>query len=448
MSGRAAVILAAVVGASPAAVRAAGPGQKGVSLTLWNENVNLTQLAASLADAAADGVDHVGVNVWWFQADIHATTIAPDFTRYSAGDASVAAVIDAVHDAGMAVMLKPLVDLSADPGHWRGQIVGGPTWFDGPGGYGDFIGHFADMAEAGGAEVFCVGTELTATAGQEADWRGLIADVRGRYSGELTYAANQGGSSVTAATIGWWDALDYFGIDAYYPLTGLADPTPAELAAAWAGRADQIGAWRDAIAPDKPVLFTEVGYRSWDGTNRAPYSCAEKGDANVDEAEQADCYEALFGEVWEVADWLEGVYWWNWEVDPSPTWEADNWYPLQGKPAEDVLAKYYAPHPGDANRDAAVDVLDLARLANNFGATGATWRDADFNGDGVVDVLDLAAIANNFGYDGRGGAGGRGTQVPEPALPGLLLSGAGGLLRRRSRQRARPRKSGRSMFFA
>ena len=109
---------AALAGLTPAA---AGAGRKGVSLTLWDETVNLGQLSASLDNLAAIGGDEVGVNVWWFQDDINSTTIAPDFGLYSASDASVEAVIDAVHARGMQVMLKPLVDM-------RTSSTTSPTW--------------------------------------------------------------------------------------------------------------------------------------------------------------------------------------------------------------------------------------------------------------------------------------------------------------------------------
>ncbi|MHC4715865.1 MAG: glycoside hydrolase family 113 [Planctomycetota bacterium] len=404
---------------------ASGAGRRGMSLTLWNQTVNLAQLGQSLDNLAGMGVDHVAVNVWWFQDDIYSKSIAPDFTRYSASDDSVRAAIDQIHAHGMKAMLKPLVDLSDDPFHWRGQIVGGSDWFGGTKGYGDFINHFADLAEDKGVDLFCVGTELVATVAQEADWRSLIAGVRSRYSGELTYAANHGGAfGVTAAAINWWDELDYFGLDAYYPLTHKFDPTLVELQDAWAMQADEIEAWRSGIDPSKSVLFTEVGYRSWDGANRAPYDGSYKGDTNVDEAEQAECYEALFSELWEKRDWLEGLYLWNWEVDPDPTWEADNWYTPQGKPAEAVLDKYYDPIPGDANYDGKVGIADLGALADSYGlTTGANWMKGDFNLDGQVGIADLAALADNYGKSSGG--------VPEPATLALLAIVGAALIRRR-----------------
>ena len=296
---------------------------KGVSLPLWNENVNLADLRQSLADMVTAGVTYVAVNVFWFQENINSTVIAADFSLYSAADATVELVIDEIHAQGMAVMLKPLVNLSDDSEHWRGEIVGSETWFTGTDGYGDLINHFADMAEAKGAELLCVGTELVATASEDARWRTVIAGARARFSGELTYAANHGGEgAATQAAITWWDALDYAGIDAYYPLTDEDDPTVTQLRAAWAAHAQTIETWRTAldVGDRKPILFTEIGYRSWDGANKNPTEMSSKDDTNVDQGEQADCYTATFEELWGKKGWLRGLYWWNWEVDPTPTW--------------------------------------------------------------------------------------------------------------------------------
>jgi len=86
-----------------------------------------------------------------------------------------------------------------------------------------------------------------------------------------------------------------------------------------------------------------------------------------------------------------------------------------------------APTGGDANRDGLVDVLDLAALANNFGASPATWEQGDFGGDGLVDVLDLAVLANHFGE------GPSPPMAPEPSAAWLLLLAAGARRRRRRR---------------
>ncbi len=90
-------------------------------------------------------------------------------------------------------------------------------------------------------------------------------------------------------------------------------------------------------------------------------------------------------------------------------------------------------HKGDADLNDEVDVLDLAKLANNFGRKddGVNWVSADFDLNGEVDVLDLAAIANAFGWKVTGGEGG--APVPEPITLAVLALGAAMVIRRRRR---------------
>ena len=80
---------------------------------------------------------------------------------------------------------------------------------------------YAELAEAQQAEQFCVATELSGTIRREAEWRAVIDAVREAYSGPLVYASNHGVES----SVAWWDALDYIGVDAYYPLTSSTDWT-------------------------------------------------------------------------------------------------------------------------------------------------------------------------------------------------------------------------------
>ena len=90
--------------------------------------------------------------------------------------------------------------------------------------------------------------------------------------------------------------------------------------------------------------------------------------------------------------------------------------------------EYRNPIPGDANRDGAVNVFDLAALAVHYATTGPqAWVDGDFNMDRTVNVFDLAALASNYGVGTTGGS----ASVPEPAAMTLLLVAAAFLPRRR-----------------
>jgi hypothetical protein len=84
-------------------------------------------------------------------------------------------------------------------------------------------------------------------------------------------------------------------------------------------------------------------------------------------------------------------------------------------------------HPGDANNDGYVDVVDLGILAKNYDTVGsAVWSMGDFNNDSAVDVVDLGILAKNYDW-----VAGVPVGTPEPATLSLLAVGAVAMVRRR-----------------
>ena len=296
----------------------------------------------SLSSLAATGANWLSLIVFGYQDTIDSTTITYT-TKRTDTDSDLAHVIKGAHQLGLRVMLKPHVDLLKDPAHWRGQIgqdfrseAQWSLWFAS---YRDFIEHYAALAQRHGVEQFAVGTELSATAGREADWRTVIASVRKIYDGPLTYAANHGGEEME---IRWWDAVDYIGVDAYYRLADRDNPTAGELEAAWRSRIASL----DELASswNKPILFTEIGYRSINGATRRPSDWQR--EAPLDLQEQADAYQAVFETVYN-QPWFAGLFWWVWSTDPARGGPADDGYSPYGKPAEAILRSWYAsPRPG------------------------------------------------------------------------------------------------------
>ena len=63
----------------------------------------------------------------------------------------------------------------------------------------------------------------------------------------------------------------------------------------------------------------------------------------ADQQEQANCYQALFSQLWGKEPWFQGTYWWNWEdvPDPGPDYATD--YTPQDKLAEGVMSSYLFP---------------------------------------------------------------------------------------------------------
>ncbi len=320
------------------------PLQQGVSYTPWGNDLASPATYAAFQSAVsrmqAAGVQWVAINVFEFQDALASTAIGPRLDLWSTPAASVDLAVQEFHNRGMQVLLKPNVDVA--DGSWRGDITGSDAWFNDPNGYKAFVGRWATWAETRGVEGLAIGCEFTATQAETARWRETTALARTSFSGWLTYAANWDAYQA----VPWWDDLDYIGIDAYFPLTADADPTLAQLTAAWAGHANAIEAWLLSLPPEAPddVLFTEIGYRSIDGANIEPWAWSPYGPNGLDLQEQADCYAAAFGATVDRA-WLDGYYWWNWETFPQPGSDLWNDFTPQNKPAEFVLRAFYTPEP-------------------------------------------------------------------------------------------------------
>jgi hypothetical protein len=222
---------------------------------------------------------------------------------------------------GIRVFLKPQVwaprsaptDLDFAAGTDRRR------WF---GEYHGFVEHYAALAAKIQAELFSVGVEFSRLSKHEAEWRSLIARARDIYRGPLVYSANWG---VEFESIRFWDALDYIGLNNYYPL-------PDDLStAAVVSKVEQVHRrFR------KPVIFPEAGFASLSAPHRQPW---DETPRKISLDEQAKCYEAVFRGFYD-KPWFQGVYWWKVGTngfggpdDPSHTpWN---------KPAMRVVAKWY-----------------------------------------------------------------------------------------------------------
>jgi hypothetical protein len=188
--------------------------------------------------------------------------------------------------------------------------------------YEEFIRFYATLAARMHADVFCIGTELSKMTPYEAEWRKVIALVREVYRGPLVYAAVQGPEF---ETIRFWDALDYIGLNNYYPL-------PDDLS--MTGVVAKIEAVQRRFK--KPVIFTEAGFASVEAPQREPWSEPPRRPFTAD---QARCYEAVF-QAFYGKPWFQGIYWWKVGTNGFGGVEDGSHTPW-GKPAMDVLKKWY-----------------------------------------------------------------------------------------------------------
>ena len=253
-------------------------------------------------------------------------------------DSGLARTTRLARSLGIHSMLKPHLWLRG--GEWCGTIrmkneADWAEWFRR---YQDFAVHYARLAEAQGMEIYAVGTELKGTAGREADWRRLIAEVRKVYHGRLTYSANWDGE---LDSVRFWDALDYIGVQAYYPLSDKDHPTLMDLESGWAPFAQ--GLEETARRWNRPILFTEVGYKSSEGAARRPWEWEAQGPN--DPVLQSNCYEALFASLWG-RPWFAGLFLWKWH--PTKRWDPGSSggdFSPQEKPAA-VVARRWFHGPG------------------------------------------------------------------------------------------------------
>lgn len=328
--------------AAPAAPPAAAPRDRhrGVS---WVAGGPVEE--GDLARLAALGVDWIVQTPFgWLEAvDSPAVRLVTDGrVLWGERDEGLETTTRLARARGIHTLLKPhLWVRHGGPESWPGAIAMAndadwDAWFAS---YREFLLHYARLAERLDIDALAVGTELhrTATARPQA-WRDLIAQVRAVYSGQLTYAANW---DAEFEEIAFWDALDWIGIQAYFPLTTRERPTTEELVAGWRSHLPALAALHRRTG--RPILFTEIGYRSVAGAAIAPWQWPEEatGEA-VDLATQARCYQAFFEVVWP-EPWLAGAYFWKWYPRAKAHWES-SWetdFTPQGKPAEEVLRRYY-----------------------------------------------------------------------------------------------------------
>jgi len=217
-------------------------------------------------------------------------------------------------------------------GSWRGdfEVKDPEEWSVWEKGYEAFIIECARLADSARVDLFCIGTELDKAAMQRPDfWRGLIRTIRSTYRGLLTYCANWN----SYENIGFWDDLDYIGISAYFPISEERSPSFQVAMRGWQPYAVALESFQKKYR--KPVLFTELGYKSTEYAGSQPWLDynVHKPDYNV----QANLYQAAFATFWQ-RDWFKGIFIWKWYY--AGNGGPDSYSP-QNKPALDAISSWY-----------------------------------------------------------------------------------------------------------
>jgi hypothetical protein len=347
--------------------------------------------ASSLNSLAPAGVNAVALTAD-FGIDAENSTVYQNDVAggYTESDTNVAATITAAVGQGLSVMVRPLIDFlpsnydtnpgqpnplngsySADEFRSYYNPANVATFFAS---YQTMIVREATLAQANGATLFCIGTELDQLAGPayETYWDNIITAARAVFSGKLTYSADwddalspwqYGGSGLPAGTgdittqISFWNKLDYVGIDQYAPISDLANPTVQQLINGWTqvptdattlavtGEQSLISYYQGiAASVGKPLIFTELGYANSSDADSSPATPGFDENGNADGAVedptlQANLYQAYF-DAWKQDGngSLVGTYLWNWEPDASSVGPGNGInFSVQGQPAQTVV---------------------------------------------------------------------------------------------------------------
>ncbi|WP_235114380.1 glycoside hydrolase family 113 [Cyclobacterium qasimii] len=282
------------------------------------------------------GVSHLSQTPFGWQKSVTAPELSWEKDREKSwwGESSngLISTSDTASSLGLTNILKPHIWVR---GSWPGEIEmtnekDWNLWFEN---YRGFILYYARIAERQGIPILCIGTEFEKASHKEKEWREIISAIREVYNGKLTYAAN----FTEYQKVNFWDALDYIGIQAYFPLVK-NDKVPdlAQLIEGWEKVIPEIEKTNRIF--QKPVIFTEIGYCNTEDAAQSPWVWPnERHASTLSEEVQALCYEAFFEAVWE-KPWMQGVYFWKWYPQPSGR-EPD--FTPQNKMAEKVMKKYF-----------------------------------------------------------------------------------------------------------
>ncbi len=246
--------------------------------------------------------------------------------------------IDMLNNEEIHVMLKPQIWV------WRGEFTGDikmeteADWKLLEDSYTKFILDYAEVAQETKADIFCIGTELEGFIEARPDyWKDLIKKIKAIYSGKLTNAANWNEYTKTP----FWNDLDYIGIDAYFPVSDLKTPT---VEACKLG----LNPWKIEMKTyyeqyDKPILFTEFGFRSVDFTGKEPWNSDRDMD-KVNLEAQTNATKAFFETFWN-EDWVAGGFIWKWFHNHEQSGgQNDSQFTPQNKPASTIMAQYFSKH--------------------------------------------------------------------------------------------------------
>ncbi len=243
--------------------------------------------------------------------------------------------IQMMNKNGIKVMLKPQIWIGH--GDFTGHILmtTEEDWQVFEDQYKKMMLAFAEVAEEMNVDIFCIGTELNSfVQSRPKFWTDLILSVKQIYSGQLTYAENWD----KIEQVPFWSELNLIGVDAYFPISDEKTPKLDEVKSRWEVLNLQLKSLSEVH--ERPILFTEFGYRSIDFAGKEPWD-SKRVDGQINEEAQAILLQGLIESLWDKS-WFAGGFLWKWFHEPEKykDWQ-ENRFSVYGKEGQNIIEEYY-----------------------------------------------------------------------------------------------------------
>jgi hypothetical protein len=271
-----------------------------------NEDAFKRAHAALLDRAVAVGATDLQLVLRWLQVDYSSTEIAP---FDSVHDDLLTWVIDQAKRRKLRVLLTTRLTVENE-GERAARKLKPENWDNWWWSYRRVALHYARVAATRKVSMYSIGSELSSTESQAANWRKLIKDVRKIYKGELTYFA----AADSFDKVSFWDALDVVGVS----VDQEKPRSEAEVVGQLTALTKKLS--RSPKVKDHGYVLAELG-------------CGTEPD---DERELI-CQRALYQSFHDESQ-LQGVY-----VSPAPVAETKG---SEARSAAEVVSHWYRKSKG------------------------------------------------------------------------------------------------------
>jgi hypothetical protein len=287
------------------------------------------------------GINYVQLRVFLYQESLTSSRVIYDEKQ----DVILESMIAMIHQAGKKVSLLP--DIIVKTGGYVADLdpKDAEQWFAS---YADCLIRYAGLAQAYEVELFCIGNEFHPLWGESERWKQIIQKLRSQYRGLITVKLNcwwQEKTFERVLTFDWLKDLDYISIAPYFDLTKEHNPSLQDIEKAWfesRHNNQNIVYQLETIAKtfNQRIIFSEIGYRSTEGTTMEPWNSefkvprGEKGRSIYSPEEQSLATQALFN-VFENQDWWAGVFCFYWPT--AKPIKGDRSWVIWDKPVETVI---------------------------------------------------------------------------------------------------------------